>query len=1251
MIVFAWLDSEFSLRLVATLLHVFWLGLVLGIAAFVLNWCLRRGSAHVRYTVNLIAMLALVALVPIVYVLVGVSDRRAASVTPNEVRAQSNGASKLAFPPPAESTAPDLQVKQDKTNDANIDIHPEAVANQTDNSKLVSQNQPRDADMQLATTNSERRTFTWQRLAPIAVFIYLAGVMVMVGRLLLAISGGWRLRKNCRLVTDSNLLSIVKQQAKRVGMRAAPVLGYCERVAVPVVVGVLRPMILLPTAMVTGLSLRQLEDVLTHELAHIRRWDHLVILLQRVVEALLFFHPAVWYLSQRLRVERENCCDDLAITAGADRLAYAESLVRVAELKLEQTGQAPFDSVTALAADGHCPSRLRRRIARLIAEPFEPAIRMSRVGMLSLLLLVAGAVGGTLLFTHTPVNSEEPAALTGEAIDHSDPRQESYDHFFYVHHNLKNGLAVTDSLVMATVTPEGLRQRDVFTKRNLHIGWRPIAAIGGKVFGLKLDDLIAIDIATGRVELLCQYAKAFVHHKGRLYVLLPTDGDDSLLRAFDLPSGTQHDIAMLSKVSPIRSHVPMQVSPDGQKLALFIGEGKVFPRQIFQLTVIDLQTGRKRNVIDGVRSAVIATGGGWWSMGPRFVWLDDQNIVYIHNLPPKGEDVQQFFGPSSDLAISRVNVGSGIASDVVQLPRMKSRSLGQPLFAPIQQDHIPRIMMGKLGRYRVDVKGKRIVEDTVIGEFELTRSREPEKLLLDGKLVAQAKGDRAQNARAAFYGLSVSPDGRRVVWKNEWQGSNTALRFVDADQGQMRIVARGWFSTEWDAGDYAPLVMWAKASDVTKPAKRPIPPMAWKPIDFRPWPLPRQPVEPDKRPNVTDLIDIQIKTEKPKYKLHEPVKLIVTLTNNSDGDFSFRRPDVYTRTFSFVMKYPRGGSSLDEFDEGWELAKDELVVVKARESLTLARTIEPHHLGEHVLKCQFRQQSQNWRGTAKANSIKFVVEKSDDYEQLLAGKFNRFWKACKQEYDNNPSSCAYGRMFDLGEDSVPLMIAELEKSDNPGFRRRMGYALSSIANASALPYLEKLLRGKMQHDGPVVVESLAGMHRRKVKPDEAIRLLIVALNHQSVTLRRQSAKKLRQIYHTRVKAAFEAAIADKDLPTATIASRYLAAYEGVPLAEWLGRCRNQRTRARYLAARSIIPQLEKTWNNSKGELPSASWNEIRDDLSDWSAFARIVKAWQDWAEENARFSVRFFDEDREEWPKDNTAEPSDLGALEVQPLD
>src|SRR4030095_1390777 len=93
--------------------------------------------------------------------------------------------------------------------------------------------------------------------------------------------------------------------------------------AVPPLVGWLRPGILLPASVVIGLPAAHLDAVLAHELAHVRRHDYLVIALQAIVETLLFYHPAVWWCSRQMRIEREHCCDELAVQACGDRVAYA----------------------------------------------------------------------------------------------------------------------------------------------------------------------------------------------------------------------------------------------------------------------------------------------------------------------------------------------------------------------------------------------------------------------------------------------------------------------------------------------------------------------------------------------------------------------------------------------------------------------------------------------------------------------------------------------------------------------------------------------------------------------------------------------------------------------------------------------------------------------------------------------------------------------------------------------------------------
>jgi beta-lactamase regulating signal transducer with metallopeptidase domain len=125
-------------------------------------------------------------------------------------------------------------------------------------------------------------------------------------------------------------------------------------VTVPTVIGWLSPAVLIPVGAFTGLAPEQLRDVLVHELAHIKRRDYVVNLLQVVAETLLFFHPAVWWVSRMIREERENCCDDAVVVMSEDRLAYAKALVRLEEIRL--SGPA-----LAMRADGgSLVSRIRR---------------------------------------------------------------------------------------------------------------------------------------------------------------------------------------------------------------------------------------------------------------------------------------------------------------------------------------------------------------------------------------------------------------------------------------------------------------------------------------------------------------------------------------------------------------------------------------------------------------------------------------------------------------------------------------------------------------------------------------------------------------------------------------------------------------------------------------------------------------------------------------------------------------------------
>ncbi len=106
--------------------------------------------------------------------------------------------------------------------------------------------------------------------------------------------------------------------------------------------------------MVTGLPEAQLELILAHELAHIRRHDYLVNLLQTLVETIFFYHPAVWWLSRQIRNERENCCDDVAMATVGSRADYGRALLAIEELR------ATSPSLSLAAHGGSLLARIRR---------------------------------------------------------------------------------------------------------------------------------------------------------------------------------------------------------------------------------------------------------------------------------------------------------------------------------------------------------------------------------------------------------------------------------------------------------------------------------------------------------------------------------------------------------------------------------------------------------------------------------------------------------------------------------------------------------------------------------------------------------------------------------------------------------------------------------------------------------------------------------------------------------------------------
>src|SRR5207247_9522060 len=172
-------------------------------------------------------------------------------------------------------------------------------------------------------------------------------------------------------------------------------------VQVPTVIGWMRPVVLIPASALAGLTPRQLEAVIAHELAHIRRYDYLVNLLQTAVEILLFYHPAVWWVSREIRQEREHCCDDVAVEVCGDALTYARALAEIEALR-------NIRPQLAMAADG---GSLLARIERIIgSSPRRSEPTASWITGAIVIATVFGFAGAAQLFSSS-TRANGPTAI------------------------------------------------------------------------------------------------------------------------------------------------------------------------------------------------------------------------------------------------------------------------------------------------------------------------------------------------------------------------------------------------------------------------------------------------------------------------------------------------------------------------------------------------------------------------------------------------------------------------------------------------------------------------------------------------------------------------------------------------------------------------------------------------------------------------------------------------------------------------
>ena len=215
---------------------------------------------------------------------------------------------------------------------------------------------------------------------------WLVGMLLLSTRL---VGGLWYLSRLRRYHTTPlpDWETTLSTLLNRLRLRRPVTLLSSAMAKTPMVVGYLKPVILLPVELMSSLPAEQIEAIIAHELAHVRRYDYGLNLLQSWVEIFFFYHPAVWWLSSVVREEREKCCDDIAVSVCGSRVVYAQAL---------SEAQALASPATALAlAFGSRKSGLLARIERLVhppSSPGSPAIKL--LSLTTLLLLTVFLLAG-----------------------------------------------------------------------------------------------------------------------------------------------------------------------------------------------------------------------------------------------------------------------------------------------------------------------------------------------------------------------------------------------------------------------------------------------------------------------------------------------------------------------------------------------------------------------------------------------------------------------------------------------------------------------------------------------------------------------------------------------------------------------------------------------------------------------------------------------------------------------------------------
>jgi RNA polymerase sigma-70 factor (ECF subfamily) len=808
---------------------------------------------------------------------------------------------------------------------------------------------------------------------------------------------------------------------------------------------------------------------------------------------------------------------------------------------------------------------------------------------------------------------------------------EPFDYFLYGRPREGNPSG-EGTFVLADARASDFTPREVGTFRQ----WDQLLdVVNGKAWLLSRDALVALDLATRtrkRVALPPSAAGSF--QAGRFHAALRRD-ETVVHRLYDLRLEAYRD---LPGPSPSYNSDDCLLSPDGERVAWMEpqrvnqpGQPAAFNASALTIIIMDLATGETRSAgpFRWVESPLSSRMGG-----PPFAWLDADTLLTIRTQGLAETGPSPGVTILGDGKISRqlvevdarsgdVREGPTIPGSTMDIIRLRPAERGEPL----------RLQAGQL-EYTYS-KGKLVEYEGVAG-FRVVEQKGRQELQFQGKRLfpeesAEAQGQASRaivGGAGSEYGeqlgsLSVSPDGRRATWMVQSPMTNEAVLYLyDKEEGSTRRVG----PCVNDAS-----MLWVKASALTSAAPPPLP-EGWHRIEYGPDVEPARKGR-DTRLSAPDYLLLTVTSDKPAYRLHEPVRLTFSLTNVSNVAVQAPRP---------LPRWPLVEGRLDTdsgstgalferyFDDTpiQELAPP--VDLAPGETLTEEDVIEVGRAETYALSVEYGPQD-GWKGRCRAETT-WTVEPSADDAALLSAKMERLLGRLREEAlrqglvsGRHPAaSAAADDLAAMGAEAAPFLMQAIREETDDTVLAYLYSPLIRHPRPDMLGFLaERFGRGSVVEQTRII-SGLAELAAKGPVAQAAGDLLLKGMEYPDPAVRRQTAGALAPTEHPGVAKAFESALRDDDPIVRGIVSMWLAGREGLALDKWLRKAADAPSELRYEAARHVVRRLEEHWHEDHGKLPEQPWTDAAKNPAALGQYAAVLRSWAERLADQRKYCAEFF---------------------------